>query len=216
MSLWVKSHIYHLNPIVEKLWKDTLHQASLNLTKTLIKHYATVIKTKHETLDTIKTDFFFKYLTKLTGTPSGNRAKLVAFGGHRMDSLGKAIILCEHKNKYSAVEFEVLSKVSNVLGLKTSTQLKLVKRIETVTNDPLREYADTFSGLGCITDVTHHIKTDPTCKPVVHPPRKVPVTIRAKVKEELARMEQLGVVERIRELTDWVNSMVTVMKPNGN
>ena len=144
-----------------------------------------------------------------------SRAKLVTFGGHRMDSLGKAIILCEHKNKYSAVEFEVLSKVSNVLGLKTSTQLKLVKRIETVTNDPLREYADTFSGLGCITDVTHHIKTDPTCKPVVHPPRKVPVTIRAKVKEELARMEQLGVVERIREPTDWVNSMVTVMKPNG-
>ena len=101
-----------------------------------------------------------------------SRAKLVAFGGHRMNSLGKTIILCEHKNKYIAVEFEVLSKVSNVLGLKTSTEMKLIKRIETVTNDPLNEYADTFSSLGCITDITHHIKVDPTCKPVVHPPRK--------------------------------------------
>ena len=76
-----------------------------------------------------------------------SRAKLVAFGGHRMNSLGKTVILCEHKNKYIAVEFEVLSKVSNVLGLKTSTEMKLIKRIETVTNDPLNEYADTFSGL---------------------------------------------------------------------
>ena len=38
-----------------------------------------------------------------------SQAKLVAFGGHRISSLGKAVILCEHKNKYSAVEFEVLS-----------------------------------------------------------------------------------------------------------
>ena len=144
-----------------------------------------------------------------------SHAKLVAFGGHRMSSLGKAVILCEHKKKYVAVEFEVLRRVSNVLGLKTSTEMKLIKRIEAVANDPLCEYADTFTGLGCITDVNHHIKIDPTYKPVIHPPRKIPVTIRKKVKDELARMEQLGVIERIHEPTDWVNSMVTVMKPNG-
>ena len=34
-----------------------------------------------------------------------------------------------HKNKYSVVEFEVLSKVSNVLGLKTRAEMKLIKRI---------------------------------------------------------------------------------------
>ena len=102
-----------------------------------------------------------------------------------------------------------------MLGLKTSTEMKLIKRIEAVANDPLCEYADTFTGLGCITDVNHHIKIDPTYKPVIHPPRKIPVTIRKKVKDELARMEQLGVIERIHEPADWVNSMVTVMKPNG-
>ena len=58
-----------------------------------------------------------------------SRSKLVALGGHRISSLGKAVILCEHKNKYSAVEFKVLSRVSNVLGLKTSTEMKLIKRI---------------------------------------------------------------------------------------
>ena len=63
--------------------------------------------------------------------------------------------------------------------------------------------------------MTHHIQLDPKQNPVVHPPRKVPVTIRPKVKDELERMERLGVIERIQDPTDWVNSMVTVIKPNG-
>ena len=90
-----------------------------------------------------------------------------------------------------------------------------MKRIEALTNDTLTKYADTFTGLGRITGVTHHIQLDPKQNPVVHPPRKVPVTIRPKVKDELEQMERLGVIERIQNPTDWVNSMVTVIKPNG-
>ena len=44
MSLWVQPHIHHSNPDVEKQWKDTLHQASLNLTTTFIQHYMKIIK----------------------------------------------------------------------------------------------------------------------------------------------------------------------------
>ena len=57
-----------------------------------------------------------------------SQAKLVAFGGQRIRSLGKSNILCEYKGKYYPIEFEVVSNVSNVLGLKTITELKLVKR----------------------------------------------------------------------------------------
>ena len=52
-------------------------------------------------------------------------------------------------------------------------------------------------------------------KPVVHPPRRILVTLRSRVKDELDRMETLGVAERVHEPSDWVNSMVTVIKPNG-
>ncbi len=52
-------------------------------------------------------------------------------------------------------------------------------------------------------------------KPVVHPPRRVSVPLRQKVKDELDRMERLGVIERVRQPTEWVNSLVTVVKPNG-
>ena len=54
MSLWVQPHIYHSNSQVEKQWKDTLHQASLNLTSTLINHYAKIIKNEQENLENIK------------------------------------------------------------------------------------------------------------------------------------------------------------------
>ena len=38
---------------------------------------------------------------------------------------------------------------------------------------------------------------------------------REKVIEQLTRMEKLGVIVRQEELTDWVNSLVVVQKPNG-
>lgn len=67
MSLWVQPHIYHSNPDVEKQWKDTLHQASLDLTTTLIEHYTKVIRAEQETLDKIKQEMT-EYLTRLNGT----------------------------------------------------------------------------------------------------------------------------------------------------
>ena len=67
MSLWVQPHIYHSNADVEQQWKDTLHQASLNLTTTLIQHYTKVIKDEQDTLEKIKQEITV-YLTQLKGT----------------------------------------------------------------------------------------------------------------------------------------------------
>ena len=147
--------------------------------------------------------------------PQTSKARLVAFGGNRMNPIGKTTLLCTYKEKFWPVEFEVVDNVSNILGLHSCSEMHMVKRIETLTTDPLKKYADTFVGLGCITGVTHHIKLDQDAMPVIHPPRKVPVTLRDKVKKELERMERLDVIERVREPTDWVNAMVTVVKKNG-
>ena len=54
MSLWVQQHIYHSDQEVERQWRDTLHQASLNLTMTLIEHYKKVIKNEQDALEKIK------------------------------------------------------------------------------------------------------------------------------------------------------------------
>ena len=57
-------------------------------------------------------------------------------------------------------------------------------------------------------------QANPSVPPVVHPPRKVPVSLRGKIKDELDRMEKAGVIVKHTEPSDWVNSMVAVVKPN--
>lgn len=75
----------------------------------------------------------------------------------------------------------------------------------------LKEFEGLFSGLGCMPGY-HHIQVDPSVKSVVHAPRKVPVALKESIIEELHRMEDLNVIERQTEPTDWVSSMVTVVK----
>ena len=73
-----------------------------------------------------------------------------------------------------------------------------------------------FEGLGCISKTDYHIKVDETSQPVFHPPRRVTVTLQPKIQAELNRMEEMEVIEKVEEPTDWVNSMVTIIKPNGS
>jgi len=148
-----------------------------------------------------------------------SHAKLVAFGGQRLNTCGKVTIDCQHKGKFCPVIFEVIDHdVPNILGLTTCVELNLVQRLDSIntqSNDILDSYSDVFEGLGCITDALYNIKIDKNAKPIVHPPRKVPVTLRPKIQKELKRMEELDVIEKVEEPTDWVNSMVTIIKPNG-
>ncbi|CAM4670540.1 unnamed protein product [Lepidochelys kempii] len=49
----------------------------------------------------------------------------------------------------------------------------------------------------------------------VHTPRRIPVQLLHKVETELKRMEQIGITEKICELTAWCAPMVPVTKKNG-
>ncbi|XP_046544508.1 uncharacterized protein K02A2.6-like [Haliotis rubra] len=77
------------------------------------------------------------------------------------------------------------------------------------------EYADVFEGLGLFPG-EHSIRTNPEILPAVNAPRNVPVALRNKVKEEIERMENIGVLIKVDEPTPWVNSMVVVEKPKSN
>ena len=50
---------------------------------------------------------------------------------------------------------------------------------------------------------------------MVHLPRKIPVALKECCKAELGRMEKMGVIQIVHELTDWVNLMVLVEKKSG-
>ena len=60
-------------------------------------------------------------------------ANLMAFGGQKLATCGKAIIPCQHNGKQYDIEFEVLNlDVPSILGLPTSMKLNLIKRINAV------------------------------------------------------------------------------------
>ena len=51
-------------------------------------------------------------------------------------------------------------------------------------------------------------------EPVIHPPRKIPIQIKEKLKETLEDLCKRGIIEKVEEPTEWVNSIVVVEKPN--
>ena len=76
------------------------------------------------------------------------------------------------------------------------------------------KYAPCFEGIGRISE-PYHIKIDDSVTPVLHPPRKLPATLRDRVQAELFDMESKGIIKAVNEPTAWVNSMVVNEKRSG-
>ena len=110
-----------------------------------------------------------------------SQARLVAFDGECLNACGRVTMKCEHKGNVYAVNFEVIDQeVPKILGLQTCVEMNLVQCLDAINNnnaDFLDSYSDVFEGLGCISNTEYHIKVDKTYQPVVHPPRRVPVTL---------------------------------------
>ena len=106
-----------------------------------------------------------------------------------------------------------------ILGLKPSANLNLIKRVWQVDNDVpeyiLNEFGHCFGEIGCLSE-PYHITLKPDVTPVIHPPRKVPISMWGKLKKEFEHMVDLNIITPITEPTDWANSLVVVEKSNGS
>lgn len=95
---------------------------------------------------------------------------------------------------------------------------KIIKRVFTLNksdcNAILTKYNDVFQGLGCLPPVCH-LKLQPDAVPCIDPPRKVPFALLDSLREELDRMEEMKVIEKVTKPTSWVNSVVITVKQSG-
>ena len=179
-------------------------------------------------LSSILEDLTDLYLKKTSAT-------LKMYNGSTMYPLGKCTLRCTKGEVSNDVDFFVVDKnVRPLLGAQTCQELNFIKVMvsdgtcpETVrsVNDHLqtspsvlseewilKEYCDVFEGLGCM-DGLYHMEVDETVRPVVHPPRKVPVALRDRLKEELDKLVKEGIITPVTEPTKWVSSLVLVNKP---
>ena len=99
-------------------------------------------------------------------------------------------------------------------------KLKLVNRVDTVSSDDYKtkmanKYPKLFTGLGQMKD-SYTITLKEDAKPfAISVPRKVPLPLYRKTKDELDRMLETGVISPVDQPTDWCAPMVVTPKSNG-
>ena len=88
-------------------------------------------------------------------------------------------------------------------------------KVEQTHSDWEMEYSEVFKGIGRLPGI-HKIRLKDVAEPSIHPARKVPVALKTRLREKLDFLLGEGVIRRMEEPTEWVNSLVIVEKPNGD
>ena len=91
-----------------------------------------------------------------------------------------------------------------------------VNRLPLTKQDILSQYSGCFEGIGHFPGNPYKFHPKPKYKPARHAPKKVPIHLESAFKEEIESLVKLGILEEVKEYTDWVNSYVIVEKDTGN
>ncbi|XP_037871580.1 uncharacterized protein LOC119629540 [Bombyx mori] len=158
----------------------------------------------------------FKRFVQLGNNPNNivvnHKVKLQSYSGDFIPIKGICNIKWWYKNVQYDLKFAIADiDCQSVLGLQACLLLGLIKRIHDIN---FSKNSDLFTGLGCLPG-EYHITVDRDVTPVVCAPRKVPLSLRDNLKDELDRMTELGVIRKVTHPTPWVNSLVVVAKTNG-
>jgi hypothetical protein len=101
-----------------------------------------------------------------------------------------------------------------LLGRDAIDALGMVKCLDAISSslDPRQQYADLFTGLGCM-EGEYTIRLKPDAQPfAVFTPRRVPVNLLLPLKQELEKLQQAGVIKRVDEPTPWCAPIVVIPK----
>ena len=127
--------------------------------------------------------------------------------------------LCRGKKEVEQQLYVVKNLRRQLLGCPAIEQLDLIARIGTVQNATretiMEEFPSLFRGLGKLQgDYTIQLREGATPF-ALGVPRRVAIPLMKQVGEELKRMEQLGVIAKVSQPTEWCAGMVVVPKNNG-
>ena len=171
------------------------------------------------------------------GLPKANALKhidtvLTAYNGTRITQYGTISIACQYaESDWITSDFFVVDTDGPaILGLPSLQALELVTLHCAITTtgtgaqpagQGVRDTADLkarfpqrFDRIGDFKE-PYHITRDPDAPSTIHGQRPCPIQMKDEVKQELDNMEQLGVIRKVTEPTDWVNSIAYSRKKDG-
>ncbi|GBO18030.1 hypothetical protein AVEN_243957-1 [Araneus ventricosus] len=92
-------------------------------------------------------------------------------------------------------------------------QIYLCKKFAETPDSIINEFHDMFSGISKLNKVVKiHLKDNYT--PSVTAARKIPLALHDKMKAELNRMENMGVITKVEQPTEWISNIVVIDNPN--
>ena len=75
-------------------------------------------------------------------------------------------------------------------------------------------YPKCFYGIGKFKEYEYYIILEDNTKPVIHPPRKIPLALQPKLDKELDEMVEQGIITPVNGPSAWVSALVILKKPN--
>ena len=108
-------------------------------------------------------------------------------------------------------------KALDMLRFSTESELSCCSLGSQEGQDILNEFPEIFQGLGNIKGAPIHIEIQEDVTPYhLSTPRHVALPLLDPLKKELSRMEEMGVIRKVEEPTDWCHPIVLVKKENGS
>lgn len=145
------------------------------------------------------------------------KVNIFTFSGEKLRVLGKIFLRVVFEEKMYLMKFFVVDiNCNNIIGLQSARDMGLVRNVNVLSIDNIiKKFSNVFGGLGFLQHkCSFKVRKDVT--PVIDPPRKIPFKLYDKLENELKRMENLNVIKKVTEPTEWVSSIVLVTKPNGS
>ena len=151
---------------------------------------------------------------------------LTAYNGSQIPCYGVINIPCCYNEQWEDIEFYVVDvEGPAILGLPSCTKLKVVtlnctvntssKKTINDVQDLMQMYPELFDHIGEFPG-TAKLEVKPGAEPYIDPPRKWPIHLKDRIKQELDRMEQDGVIRKVEEHTDWCSSLAFSTKSDGS
>ena len=133
-----------------------------------------------------------------------------------MGQFTKKVTHTKSKASSNEVVYVFRGLKNNLLGFPAIQNLRLIQRVDSVSMDVIKQrFAKVFEGLGKLGE-EYTIKLKEGATPYsLYTPRKVPLPLRNRVKEELEKMEAMGVISKVDQPTPWCAGMVVVPKRSG-
>jgi len=131
--------------------------------------------------------------------------------------IGVVTLPVSHDDVQIQCDFHVIRGNSgNLLSFKSAEDLQLLTVARNIkTEQVMDEFPNLFDGIGKIKNKQVRLHVDDTVQPTRQPHRRIPFHVRKDVEDELKRLEDMDIIEKVDGPTPWVSPIVVVPKKSG-